>query len=553
MQYQSNSTCCGPSSYQNGWCYTGCGQTMPIVPGSNPALNYWNGQNFVYADGSAQNPISLPFLKTTQGGATYFIGADNNGNWSYYNPSDATNANNLEVTATGSTTARTLANRFAEVVNVLDFGAVGDGVTDDTAAIQAAINAASGKTVIIPSGTYIVNQLNGISAVAIVGDSSGSTTLKRKNNSPSRSILDFTGKNDFQIIDIKFDGNKASQTIGSNNLVISNCYSWEVIGCSFINSFALSGYGAGLVVASGQNDTLIYRSKIQDCFFENNDSDGIYINKEWYLDIIGNFIKNNGGGGINVLNYVFPPVADVSNYLIINSNTCVSNNRSGIYVSGYIQGGTETNPIYGVDVPASREVIVSNNNCKKNALYGIAYQGTNGLVSGNNCEENGSVTGAGGGFLFNANLSVLTSNTGTFNKNYGIDCGGCFNSLTSNNSIVLSEGTGINCGGGAYNIVSENSVVSQGTNQTSCIAVFGMEGDGVTPFEQITQGTRVSENLLRVNNNVNSGGIFCSRLPNALIIQNNVVTSPDPYRAYILNCSNYKINNNEIISAQFFA
>jgi parallel beta-helix repeat protein len=54
--------------------------------------------------------------------------------------------------ATGSTTARTLANRFADVTNVKDFGAVGDGVADDTAAIQAAVN--FGRTVIVPYGTY---------------------------------------------------------------------------------------------------------------------------------------------------------------------------------------------------------------------------------------------------------------------------------------------------------------------------------------------------------------------------------------------------------------
>ena len=45
-------------------------------------------------------------------------------------------------------------------LNVADFGAKGDGVTDDTAAIQAAINAAVGGGVIfIPKGRFMVRQL----------------------------------------------------------------------------------------------------------------------------------------------------------------------------------------------------------------------------------------------------------------------------------------------------------------------------------------------------------------------------------------------------------
>lgn len=61
------------------------------------------------------------------------------------------------ITATGSTAARTLANRFADVVNVKDFGAVGDGVADDTAAVQAALNSpgAAGGTINIPNGVKL--------------------------------------------------------------------------------------------------------------------------------------------------------------------------------------------------------------------------------------------------------------------------------------------------------------------------------------------------------------------------------------------------------------
>ena len=42
--------------------------------------------------------------------------------------------------------------KLAQTVSVKDFGAVGDGVADDTAAIQAAVNAA--KNIIVPTGTY---------------------------------------------------------------------------------------------------------------------------------------------------------------------------------------------------------------------------------------------------------------------------------------------------------------------------------------------------------------------------------------------------------------
>lgn len=68
-----------------------------------------------------------------------------------------TNTNNIPVTATGSTFARTLADRFASFYNIKDFGAVGDGTTNDTAAIS---NAESNSPVFVPTGTYLTTVSN---------------------------------------------------------------------------------------------------------------------------------------------------------------------------------------------------------------------------------------------------------------------------------------------------------------------------------------------------------------------------------------------------------
>lgn len=57
----------------------------------------------------------------------------------------------------GTTTARNLSERFSDFVNIKDFGAAGDGVTDDTAAIQKAMN--HGSNVYFPWGSYVCTVL----------------------------------------------------------------------------------------------------------------------------------------------------------------------------------------------------------------------------------------------------------------------------------------------------------------------------------------------------------------------------------------------------------
>ena len=51
---------------------------------------------------------------------------------------------------------RLISDGFGDIINVKDFGAIGDGVTDDTAAIQTALNywVANHVDLVFPSGTY---------------------------------------------------------------------------------------------------------------------------------------------------------------------------------------------------------------------------------------------------------------------------------------------------------------------------------------------------------------------------------------------------------------
>jgi polygalacturonase len=72
-------------------------------------------------------------------------------------------------TGTGAT-ARTVQSKLRDYVSVKDFGAVGDGVTNDTAAIQAAATALTqGQTLYFPAGQYLIGQVifDGKSNIAV--------------------------------------------------------------------------------------------------------------------------------------------------------------------------------------------------------------------------------------------------------------------------------------------------------------------------------------------------------------------------------------------------
>ncbi len=75
-------------------------------------------------------------------------------------------------------------------INVLDYGATGDGVTNDTAAMQAAHD--TGNVVYYPAGTYLFTSNISISSGGIVGEGMTETILK-SNDTTSNNLIKYVG------------------------------------------------------------------------------------------------------------------------------------------------------------------------------------------------------------------------------------------------------------------------------------------------------------------------------------------------------------------------
>lgn len=83
-------------------------------------------------------------------------------------------ASGVAVTARGTPSPRLLGDRAADTVNVRDYGAVLDGVTDDGPSVAAALVRAAGSTVYLPAGTAAIGMLPD----AIAGRLSGEGQLR---------------------------------------------------------------------------------------------------------------------------------------------------------------------------------------------------------------------------------------------------------------------------------------------------------------------------------------------------------------------------------------
>ncbi len=104
-----------------------------------------------YPDNETAPRVELPDRASR---ANKILGFNSAGEPIPYATTPAIGATPYSVTGTGAI-SRTIQDRLTEMVSIKDFGAVGDGITDDTLAIQKALTAH--KKVFVPSGTYLIS------------------------------------------------------------------------------------------------------------------------------------------------------------------------------------------------------------------------------------------------------------------------------------------------------------------------------------------------------------------------------------------------------------
>jgi len=333
--------------------------------------------------------------------------------------------------ASASSVGRTVLARMRDVVSVKDFGAVGDGLADDTAAIQAAVDslAATGGTVHFPTGTYLIARTAGTnenyglkvtaSNIALVAD--GNAKLQRLDtittNADAYPIL-FVGTPDSNaasatencVIDgLWFVGSDVRHTNSGdvpydqrNAITVKNSVDCAIRNCRFtaIDSTAVyftepSAYS--LKSAARFNTTKSYRAIVAGCEFiatTHSTTGRALIHALVLSGVDGAIVTDNtftfcDDGVYGFTTYALSTQVETDTYTlsgtaynrcgkrwVISGNTFVNSTEHAIYTTGFEVA--MTNNIVRADLP----VLCTGSAIKTRSRYAII----DGNVIGNHAE-----------------------------------------------------------------------------------------------------------------------------------------------------------------------
>lgn len=391
--------------------------------------------------------------------------------------------------ASGSsgTVPRTAVSKFAEHVSVKDYGAKGDGITNDQPAFQAAVdavNAAGGGIVFVPPGTYILDVVN---YVTDSGSVYGITSIKLKNNvilqgAGPASILkvksgaygggafyrmissrDTVRLSNAGIFDLTVDGNRANQVASAqcNNITLEVANTVEV---SRVNCINANGNG---IMLRGAGGSPAINVKVTECSVSNCATIGIQVSQFAGAIISNNFVDSTGDNCIDI----YGEDGDTTSngmYFTITGNT-VNRGLVGIFCETVQQGTVTGNSV---------------NICSLGITVNRINGQPNGINIGNNvvtaCPYSLRVTGDTGGISVVDNIFIGFSIGGVVLGEGGV--GSCSyvdvsrNFFTPANTTVpciLAGGAQAAFLSGRFNVINSNGMalsyhfVNTATSSTS--------------------------------------------------------------------------------------
>ncbi len=331
------------------------------------------------------------------------------------------------------------------VVSVKTYGAKGDGVTDDTAAIQAAIEvvAGTGGTLLVPDGTYMINAiLNSNKGLILRSNmtfrmSSGAVLKAITNGSGGYAILYLPRVTNVNVIGGTLEGDRSTHTgtLGesgmgitvatSQNVYIEGVTAKECWGDGFyIGGTNCTNITLCNVVADHnrrQGLSVVYADGVivRNSTFKNTQGTlpeaGIDIEPNAgetvaNMQILGCTFTNNSGGGIqNGVAIGNRGISFIRN-VVIDGNVMVGNGFNA--ANGQTGGG-------GIEISNTAGHRVTNNVMRDNKNWGLRMrdEADSNTVTGN------TITGTqGDGIYLDPTITgyTITNNTVTGNTRYGI-------------------------------------------------------------------------------------------------------------------------------------
>ncbi|HEX5232931.1 MAG TPA: right-handed parallel beta-helix repeat-containing protein [Bradyrhizobium sp.] len=339
------------------------------------------------------------------------------------------------------------------------------------------------------NSVFTVSSLSIPSGACIIGSGRDRTVIRRIANDASARAMVLLPGNSYEIRDLTFDGNKANETFGGNNVGVTGAYySVHFTNVRSTGAKAAAGsWGTGINFSGagtdGANGTTSYvvNSKI-----DNNDSDGCALAQDDVFRLSSNLIASNAGNGC-IFNVAGVPSGVTIKRVVVAENHFIGNTKDGLIVGSFNASVGSLGTMPGPN-PVGQGFSITGNEVAFNLLEGIAYQGEDASIVGNDIHDNGS--GNEAGLLLNASHVVASSNSIYNNAQWGIDAGGCVLCTIRSNQVYNNTQIGIQPGASVSTTVAGNTLWGNPID----INAARYDGGGNGTFPNPTTDLRIADN-----------------------------------------------------------